>query len=107
VRRKVSLDRKQIDVSRKIGDEAMAGLHKGDEMYTFDCGIVFVDEMTLYQLDGETRLSHTTAAHNDELIFSQKLRRSSLAFLRTPTARGRPQERGASHLRCHPEVRAC
>jgi len=45
-------------------------------MATFNGGIVFVHEMCLYQLDGQTRLSHTTTANDDQLVFSKKLSRT-------------------------------
>jgi hypothetical protein len=46
---------------------------RGDRGCTFNCGIIFIDEMTLYQLDCQARLSNSTTAHNNELILSQKL----------------------------------
>lgn len=39
-----------------------------------DCWIVFVDEVTLNELDGEGRFTDTTAADNYQLVFSQELR---------------------------------
>jgi len=43
-------------------------------MRTFNGGIVFVDKMTLYQLNRQTTLAHTAAAHNNQFIFPQELR---------------------------------
>lgn len=40
---------------------------------TFNCRVVFVDEMTLDQLDGQARFTDTTAADHNQLIFSEKL----------------------------------
>lgn len=40
---------------------------------TFDCGIVLVDKVALYQLNGEAGLSDTTTTDHDELVFSQEL----------------------------------
>ena len=44
-----------------------------DDGRTFNCGIIFIDEMALYQLDRQAGLSDSTTAHNNELVFSQKL----------------------------------
>lgn len=41
---------------------------------TFNRRVVFVYEVTLDELDCETTLSDTTAAHNDELVLSEKLK---------------------------------
>lgn len=49
----------------------------GEEL-TFNCRIIFVDEVALYQLDGQTGLSDSSSAYNDELVFSQKLCRGPL-----------------------------
>lgn len=40
---------------------------------TFDRGIIFIDEMTLYQLNRQARLSDSTTTNNNEFILSQKL----------------------------------
>lgn len=40
---------------------------------TFDCGIIFIDKVTLNQLDGQTRLSDTTTAYDDKFVFSEEL----------------------------------
>jgi hypothetical protein len=46
---------------------------------TFNCRVIFVDEVALYQLDGQAGLSDSSSAHHDELVFSQKLcRRKAL-----------------------------
>ena len=55
-----------------VSDDTVLGLERG-RRYTFDSGIVFVDEMALYQLDSKTRFPYTSTADNNELIFSQKL----------------------------------
>jgi hypothetical protein len=40
---------------------------------TFDCGIIFVDKVALYQLDGQARFSDTTTTDDDELVLPQEL----------------------------------
>lgn len=40
---------------------------------TFDCRVIFIDEVALDQLDGQARLADTTATDDDELVFPQKL----------------------------------
>jgi hypothetical protein len=42
---------------------------------TFNRRVVLVDEVALDELDGQARLSHTTAAYYHQLVFSEKLRR--------------------------------
>lgn len=54
---------------------------------TFNGWIILVDEVALDQLDGQARLSHTTAADHDQLVFSEELRMVS------GHARGRGQGR--------------
>jgi hypothetical protein len=41
--------------------------------HTFNCGIIFINKVTLDQLNGQAGLSDTTATYNDELILSQEL----------------------------------
>lgn len=48
-------------------------MYRGRMIRTFNCGIIFIDEMTLYQLNSQARLSDSTTANNDELVLSQKL----------------------------------
>lgn len=36
--------------------------------HTFDCGIIFVDEVALDQLDGQAGFSDTTSTDDDELV---------------------------------------
>ena len=45
----------------------------GMDRLTFDCGVIFVHEMTLYELDGQARFAHASTADDDELVLSQKL----------------------------------
>ena len=40
---------------------------------TFNCGVIFIDEVTLDQLDGQAGFSYTTAAYHYELVLSQEL----------------------------------
>ena len=47
---------------------------KALEMRTFDCRVVFVDEMALDELDCETTLSHSTTTYYHQLIFPEELR---------------------------------
>ena len=49
------------------------GTMEGGQNRTFNCRIIFIDEMALYQLNCQTRLSDTTTAYNDELVLSQEL----------------------------------
>jgi len=42
----------------------------GERRCTFDCWVIFIDEMTLYQLDSQAGLSNTTSTYNNELILS-------------------------------------
>ena len=44
-------------------------------MRTFDCRVVFVDEVTLDELDCEAALSHSTASYHHQLVFPEELRR--------------------------------
>jgi hypothetical protein len=44
-----------------------------EELRTFNCWIVLVNEVTLDKLNSEARLSYTTASDNDQFIFSKKL----------------------------------
>lgn len=41
--------------------------------HTLDCWIVFIDEMTLDQLNRKTRFTDTTSADNHQFVLSQKL----------------------------------
>lgn len=43
--------------------------------HTFDGRIVLVNEMRLDELDGQTRLSYTSAADDYQLVFPEELRR--------------------------------
>jgi hypothetical protein len=45
------------------------------EKHTFNCRIVLVHKVALYQLDRQARLSYTTSTDNDELILAQKLQK--------------------------------
>lgn len=36
---------------------------------TFDCGIIFIDEMALNQLYGQTTLANASSADDDKLVF--------------------------------------
>jgi hypothetical protein len=50
---------------------------------TFDCRIILIDEMALDELDGQAGFADTTAADDDELVFSQELRRNLTLAHRT------------------------
>lgn len=41
--------------------------------HTLDCWVVFIDEMTLDQLNRKTRFTDTTAADNHQFVLSQEL----------------------------------
>ena len=40
---------------------------------TFDCWVIFVDEVALDELDCETGLSHATSTDNNKLVFPEEL----------------------------------
>ena len=40
---------------------------------TFDCGIIFIHEVALDELDGQAGFTHATSPDHDQLVFSQKL----------------------------------
>jgi len=40
---------------------------------TFDCRIILVHEMTLYELYRQTRLPNSAIANNDQFVFSHEL----------------------------------
>lgn len=42
---------------------------------TFDCGVIFVDEMALDELDREAGFTHTSSSNYNELVFPEKLTR--------------------------------
>ena len=42
-------------------------------MRTFNCRIVFVDEVTLDELDCETTLAHASSSDNHQLVFPEEL----------------------------------
>jgi hypothetical protein len=42
-------------------------------MRTFDCRVVFIDEVTLDELDCEAALSHSTASYYHQLVFPEEL----------------------------------
>ena len=44
------------------------------QLRTFDGRIVFVDEMALDELDGQTTLSDSTTTDYHELVFPEELR---------------------------------
>ena len=46
---------------------------------TFDRRIIFIDEMTLDQLDGQTRLPHASSTDHDKLVLPQELRLVTLS----------------------------
>lgn len=46
-------------------------LRRGER--TFNGRIIFIDEMALYQLNRQARLSDSTSAYDDKLVFSQEL----------------------------------
>lgn len=51
-------------------------------MRTFDRRIIFIHEVALDELDGQTTLSHTTTSDHHELVFPEELRspRSAIAY---------------------------
>lgn len=44
---------------------------------TFDCRVIFIDEVALDELDCEARLAHTSSADDDELVFPEELMRGT------------------------------
>ena len=47
---------------------------RGEELgRTFDCRIILVDKVTLYELDSQARFAHTTAADHHQLVLPEKL----------------------------------
>lgn len=40
---------------------------------TFDCRVIFIDEVALDELDCEARLAHTSSTDDDELVFPEEL----------------------------------
>lgn len=53
--------------------ERTKGKKEDKKKGTFDCGIIFIDKMTLNQLDGQARLSDATTAYDDKFVFSEEL----------------------------------
>jgi hypothetical protein len=51
-----------VTISDGKGEKCKARAH------TFDCGIIFVDEVALDQLDGQAGFSDTTSTDDDELV---------------------------------------
>lgn len=49
--------------------------------HTLDCWVVFIDEMTLNQLNRETRFTDTTSADNHQFVLSQKLLATTVSWL--------------------------
>lgn len=66
----------------------------GLQRHTLDSRIVLVNEVGLDQLDGQARLAHTTAADDDELVFSEKLSLDAALLLVHPVIH---QLQGESH----------
>lgn len=40
---------------------------------TFDCRVIFIDEVALDKLDCEARFAHTTSTDDNELVFPEEL----------------------------------
>lgn len=62
---------------------------------TFDGRVIFVDEVALDELDGQTTLSDTTATDYDELVFPEELRCSlsaDVSWFEAPVLHGRTGE---------------
>ena len=57
-------------LSRRLAEVGGRG---GADVRTFNCGIIFIDEVTLDQLDGQAGFSYTTTAYHYELVLSQEL----------------------------------
>lgn len=48
-----------------------------EEGRTFNCGVVFINEVTLDELYCQARLAHTTSTYHHQLVLSKELRRGS------------------------------
>ena len=66
-------------ISHDLPTREMSGTVQ--DLLTFDSWIIFVNKVTLNQLDGQTRLSNTTTSDDDQLVFSQELANRRLAGL--------------------------
>jgi len=53
--------------------------HCGRGLRTFNGRVIFVDEVALDKLDGQTTLSDTTAADYHELVFPEELQRFTVS----------------------------
>jgi hypothetical protein len=82
-----------------VGRQAGNGLWEGG-LRTFDGRVIFVDEVALDKLDGQTTLSDTTATDYHELIFPEELQKlivsRGLGLLGASVARS---HRAQSHWR--------
>lgn len=65
---------------------------RNGRLRTFDGRVIFVDEVALDELDGQTTLSDTTATDYDELVFPEELRCSlsaDVSWFEAPVLHGR------------------
>lgn len=56
----------------QVGEGVSTAAGRGRD--TFDGRVIFVDEMRLDELDGQTGLSHTSSTDYDQLVFPEELR---------------------------------
>ena len=49
--------------------------YSGAGQRTLDGGIIFVDEMTLYELNGKARFADTSSSNDHQFVFAQELER--------------------------------
>lgn len=70
----------------------------GADRFTFDCGVIFVNEMTLYKLDGQARFAHASTANDDELVLSQKLQPGRVSIHGSQSRELPAKERGGLTL---------
>lgn len=64
------------------GERALCLLWEGDNVAiafvrTFDCRVIFINEVALDELDCEARLAHTSSTDDDELVFPKELMRGT------------------------------
>ena len=51
----------------------MRRMSRGCSARTLDCGVVFVDEVGLYELDGQAGFTDATSTDHHELVFPKEL----------------------------------
>lgn len=64
------IEQKQMPIDQLI---AIGSKRHEPEPHTFNRRVIFIDEVTLDQLNRQTRFTDATAANNDELVLAQEL----------------------------------